>query len=786
MANENILKHPDFDNIASQFEESRGLPQGTLRAVAYQESRGNSNALSPVGAKGAFQFMDETAKKYNVDVTNPWDSMRGAADYLGDNMKRYGKIEAALADYNGGPNQANALLKTGKPFAKETQGYVTNIMSKINPDAPDERTKNIAGLKVFQAKQQGLSDEDIVSGLIQTAPPSIANVVKRNISSGVSPADIVKGMASKQIEDDRKFKEESDPTRNMSTTQKLLAGAGKSFVDTATGAQQLWARGKSLVTGDDSEVKALQNKVEETDRLDAPLMNTGAGKVGYVGGALAPTVATLGAGAMVNGARVAGAVAPSLTRQVLVNPNTYKTAAANGALNGALTPTSTDEAGVANTALGAVIGASTFGLGKGIAKVISPTSGAKAAQVGENLAAADAHGLNVTTSQLANHGASVTPELAQEQTLLLNALRNRTADAGADALQANTKKLNDALFNRAGATGAQTISEALDQSKTAVRNAYSKVFDGAEIPLNKTTLNQKLDELITSNRSMMEDSKVNQLVKLKDEINRIAPSTAPTQALDAAGKPVGAIPHDIANVSGDTADQFIKRLNGVVSDNKQGNQGFATAVREFRDEVQKQMEAGLGANRYADLSTAKDLWNSKRLLQAMSDRANGAGQVLPELANRELHKTQFRGVNPLADIIKDGKKVADDQLVKNVMKKVEIEALAKALYGKSGNPKASSGLQNLLVGGAVGGLGGNYAADEGTAGAIGAALLTKGGRHIATNDLRDALMASPHSKAAQYYLGQLAGQKTALNALNASSPVILSLSQALAKANKQK
>ena len=63
----------------------------------------------------------------------------------------------------------------------------------------------------------------------------------------------------------------NNPTTGMSTYQKLAAGAGKSVADTWQGLQQL--------TG-----FANEQDVAERRRLDAPLMDTGAGKVGEAGG----------------------------------------------------------------------------------------------------------------------------------------------------------------------------------------------------------------------------------------------------------------------------------------------------------------------------------------------------------------------------------------------------------------------------------------------------------------------------------------------------------------------
>src|SRR4051812_40655627 len=98
-----ILTNDKFDAFSNALEEDRGLPRGTLRALVGVESGGNPNAVSPVGAQGLTQFMPATAKQYNVDVTNPWDSLRGTADYLSDLSKKYnGNFKAALSHYNGG------------------------------------------------------------------------------------------------------------------------------------------------------------------------------------------------------------------------------------------------------------------------------------------------------------------------------------------------------------------------------------------------------------------------------------------------------------------------------------------------------------------------------------------------------------------------------------------------------------------------------------------------------------------------------------------------------------
>ena len=73
-----------------------------------------------------------------------------------------------------------------------------------------------------------------------------------------------------------------DPTAGMSTTDRLLAGAGKSFVDIGRSVKRL---GNMVGIGDYDEAAAKADQ-----ELDRPLMNTTAGKVGKVGTDIALTL----------------------------------------------------------------------------------------------------------------------------------------------------------------------------------------------------------------------------------------------------------------------------------------------------------------------------------------------------------------------------------------------------------------------------------------------------------------------------------------------------------------
>lgn len=112
-----------------------------------------------------------------------------------------------------------------------------------------------------------------------------------------------------------------NPTEGMTTTEKVLAGVGKGFVDIGRGAGQRLG----LVSEQD---------IARARELDAPLMNTGAGQAG----------------------NVAGNIAAFLPAAFIPGTNTLVGGAALGALSGALTPTIQNESVLENIGTGAAIG----------------------------------------------------------------------------------------------------------------------------------------------------------------------------------------------------------------------------------------------------------------------------------------------------------------------------------------------------------------------------------------------------------------------------------------------
>lgn len=131
--------------VLEQVFQDEGLP-GELVWLAEVESSFNPTARSPVGARGLFQFMPETAKEMGLSTflpderTDPEKSARAAARYLKQLHRQFGDWPLALAAYNAGPGRVRRTLskRQGVIFADiaaslpaETQMYVPKVLATI-------------------------------------------------------------------------------------------------------------------------------------------------------------------------------------------------------------------------------------------------------------------------------------------------------------------------------------------------------------------------------------------------------------------------------------------------------------------------------------------------------------------------------------------------------------------------------------------------------------------------------------------------------------------------------
>lgn len=150
---------------------------------------------------------------------------------------------------------------------------------------------------------------------------------------------------------------EIDPTADMSTGEKLLAGIGKGFVDVGRGVGQL--------------VGAVsQEDIDKAKALDAPLMATGAGATG----------------------NVIGNIAATLPAMAIPGVGTVRGAALLGAGLGGVQPVATGDSRLGNVALGAAGGAIGGAIPKVAARIVNPNAVQRVAEATGDLTPGQALG----------------------------------------------------------------------------------------------------------------------------------------------------------------------------------------------------------------------------------------------------------------------------------------------------------------------------------------------------------------------------------------------------------
>lgn len=143
-------KNVPIDALIRSILLREGVP-AELAAVVKVESSGNPFAQSPKGARGLWQLMPETARRYGLQVDSRLDerisvdkSTTVAARYLRDLYSQFGSWPMALAAYNTGEAnlrraidraQSNqfAVLSVLRVIPAETRNYVPAVLSNIKP-----------------------------------------------------------------------------------------------------------------------------------------------------------------------------------------------------------------------------------------------------------------------------------------------------------------------------------------------------------------------------------------------------------------------------------------------------------------------------------------------------------------------------------------------------------------------------------------------------------------------------------------------------------------------------
>lgn len=175
-------------------------PVGAV-AQAYRESMFDPNAGSSAGAKGEWQFIDGTAKRFGANQRDPDSSLRAALNYRkyirGYNAKRHGLVgeEAMWAGYNAGEGRTPVAMQK----FSETRTYIQKIResrSKFAKLLGVDASYGAEPAPVPVAPVQETSDfrlprpaPRVAAPVASVAPPRVEeSPIKMDFSAGASPS----------------------------------------------------------------------------------------------------------------------------------------------------------------------------------------------------------------------------------------------------------------------------------------------------------------------------------------------------------------------------------------------------------------------------------------------------------------------------------------------------------------------------------------------------------------------------------------------------------------------
>lgn len=450
-----------------------------------------------------------------------------------------------------------------------------------------------------------------------------------------------------------------DPTEGMSFGDKLNAGAGKSMVDLYRGLKQL------LRIGDQD---ALQKEVDESRKLDAPLMQTAGGVVGSIAGSLAATA--LPGMAVARGAAAIPAVAGLLNAATAAHPiaTAMGLGAASGAATGALEPVATGDSRGKNIATNAAIGAAGGAIPGVLAKIVKP-------DVSDDVARLMDEGVRLTPGQ-ATGGTLKRVEDAATSIPVVGDVIKRAQTRGIE-------DFNRAGFNRALAPIGEKVGKDFNIGREGIAAVESKIGAAYERALDKIKI-------------------VNLDTQFGDEVGKVVGMSA--ELGEGPAKQLSAILKnrvlDKVTDAGTMSAQTMKSVESELGRQARmfsgsadaAQRGLADALREVQSSLRGAVERSAGPEALSDLKAANTAWaNFVRIQDAAGRIGSKEGVFSPAqltAAVRAQDKTVRKGAFARGDAL--------------------MQDLAEA--GKNVMPSSvpdSGTATRIFTGGGIGGLLGN-------------------------------------------------------------------------------
>lgn len=458
-----------------------------------------------------------------------------------------------------------------------------------------------------------------------------------------------------------------NPTEGMSATQKAVAGYGGAAPYLWLGMQQAMQGGggaAARATGiPQANERKLQAQVDEQRKLDAPLMNTGAGMAG----------------------NVLGNMALSIPAMYVPGANTLGGATALGAGMNALQPVPTGDSREANAAMGGAGGFAGQAAGNVLASALKPVTSRLGPQEQAIAAAAEREGIPLTAGDRTGSRPLKITESVLEN---LPSTSARQLE-GRDVQQ---RAFTSAVLRRSGINSDVADAQTLLSQKKAIGGELGNIAKGGQVDFS-SGLNSRLDEIAAdAARHLPPDVAAN----VTSTIEKIQQQAAHQSSL------VGAM-------SGDTYQGWREPLRGLASNSETGR--YFQQIRSAMDDAFRTQLPVTEGEAFKEAS--RKYANLKTTIDAMGGAGNlpGTGQVSAAQLSSALARSMGR----------EGKALGRGDL--NELSRVG-NMFVKEQIPNSGTAQRMM-IQNLMTGNAGAGLG-YYQGGTPESAAAGAAL-TMGG-----------------------------------------------------------
>lgn len=119
-----------YDSFINKYAKEFNVSPKLVSLIIKKESNFDPEAVSPKGAKGLMQLMNDLVVQFNIDPYDPESNIKVGTLYISSLIKRYkGDVSLALAAYNAGPGAVDKY--NGVPPYEETQNYVSVITAGL-------------------------------------------------------------------------------------------------------------------------------------------------------------------------------------------------------------------------------------------------------------------------------------------------------------------------------------------------------------------------------------------------------------------------------------------------------------------------------------------------------------------------------------------------------------------------------------------------------------------------------------------------------------------------------